>query len=66
MTGEVDVYYFSGPRALAEPHGDVADVYAFPGPGQPGRLVLAMNVAPTAPDDASFSKALVSGFGSGR
>ncbi len=51
--------HFSGPRALAEPHGDITDVYAFPGPGQPGRLVLAMNVHPTAPDDASFSEALV-------
>ena len=50
--------HFSGPRALAEPHGDITDVYAFPGPGQPGRLVLAMNVHPSAPDDASFSEAL--------
>ena len=51
--------HFSGPRALAEPHGDITDVYAFPGPGQPGRLVLAMNVHPSAPVDASFSEALV-------
>ena len=51
--------HFSGPRALAEPHGDITDVYAFPSPGQPGRLVLAMNVHPSAPDDASFSEALI-------
>jgi len=50
--------HFSGPRALAEPHGDITDVYAFPSPGQPGRLVLAMNIHPLAPDDASFSEAL--------
>jgi Domain of unknown function (DUF4331) len=54
--------HFSGPRALAEPHGDITDVYAFPSPDRPGHLVLAMDVHPRAPEDAFFSDAIACRF----
>jgi hypothetical protein len=54
--------HFSGPRALAGPAGDIADVYAFPSPERPGRLVLAMTVLPLAGPDAFFSDAIVCRF----
>ncbi len=45
--------HISGPRALADPIADITDVYAFPSPQEPGRLVLAMNTLPfTKPSDA--------------
>ncbi len=50
--------HFSGPRAMAHPHGDITDVYAFPSPETPGNLVMAMNVHPHAPADAAFSDAM--------
>jgi hypothetical protein len=50
--------HFSGPRAMAHPHGDITDVYAFPSPERPGNLVIAMNVHPNAPADAAFSDAM--------
>ena len=34
--------HISGPRALAEPVADITDVYAFPSPDRPGRLVMVM------------------------
>lgn len=54
--------HFSGPRALAGPAGDICDVYAFPSPERPGRLVLAMTVLPLAGPDATFSDAIVCRF----
>ena len=50
--------HFSGPRALADPASDITDVFAFPSPGQPGRLVLVMNVFPLAAPAALFSDAV--------
>jgi Domain of unknown function (DUF4331) len=50
--------HFSGPRAMAQPHGDITDVYAFPNPEEPGRLVIAMNVHPNAPTHAVFCDAM--------
>ena len=50
--------HFSGPRAMAHPHADITDVYAFPSPERPGNLVIAMNVHPNAPADAAFSDAM--------
>ena len=38
--------HISGPRALADPIADITDVYAFPSPERPGRLVLVMNTLP--------------------
>jgi hypothetical protein len=54
--------HFSGPRALAGPAGDICDLYAFPSPDRPGRLVLVMNVLPNADPSAFFSDAIVCRF----
>jgi Domain of unknown function (DUF4331) len=54
--------HFSGPRALAGPAGDISDLYAFPSPDRPGRLVLVMNVLPNAAPSALFSDAIVCRF----
>jgi hypothetical protein len=50
--------HFSGPRAIAGPAGDICDLYAFPSPERPGRLVLAMTVLPRAGPSACFSDAI--------
>jgi hypothetical protein len=47
----------SSPRAVAEPAVDIADVYVFPSPSRPGRLVLVMTVFPNAQPGALFSDA---------
>ncbi|MFF2145806.1 DUF4331 family protein [Kitasatospora sp. NPDC058190] len=49
--------HLSGPRALADPAIDLTDLYAFPSPTRPGRLVLVMNVFPNARPGALFSDA---------
>jgi Domain of unknown function (DUF4331) len=54
--------HFSGPRAIAGPAADICDVYAFPSPDRPGRLVLVMNVLPRATASAFFSDAIVHRF----
>ena len=40
--------HISGPRALSDPIADITDVYAFPSPETPGRLVLVVNTLPMA------------------
>jgi len=47
----------SSPRAVAEPAIDIGDLYVFPSPSRPGRLVLAMTVFPNAGPGALFSDA---------
>jgi hypothetical protein len=54
--------HFSGPRAIAGPAGDICDLFAFPSPEQPGRLVLTMTVLPRASASAAFSDAIVCRF----
>ncbi|WP_208897901.1 DUF4331 family protein [Streptomyces incarnatus] len=54
--------HFSGPRILFDPASDIADVFAFPSPDRPGRLVLALNVFPAAAPTALFSDALTYRF----
>jgi hypothetical protein len=54
--------HISGPRALAEPIADITDVYAFPSPQRPGRLVLVMNTLPFAQPDDRFSDGLLYRF----
>ena len=54
--------HISGPRALAQPIADITDVYAFPSPERPGRLVLAMNTLPFAQPSDRFSDGLVYRF----
>jgi Domain of unknown function (DUF4331) len=47
----------NSPRGVAEAAIDIADMYAFPSPSQPGRLVLVMTVFPNAMPGALFSDA---------
>jgi hypothetical protein len=54
--------HISGPRALAEPIADITDVYAFPSPERPGRLVLVMNTLPFAQPADRFSDGLLYRF----
>src|SRR6476646_4974624 len=54
--------HISGPRALADPIADITDVYAFPSPEHPGRLVLVLNTLPFAPPSAAFSDGLIYRF----
>ena len=54
--------HISGPRALAEPIADITDVYAFPSPQRPGRLVLVMNTLPFAQPGDHFSDGLIYRF----
>src|SRR3954469_2160354 len=54
--------HISGPRALSEPIADITDVYAFPSPERPGRLVLVMNTLPFAQPEDRFSDGLIYRF----
>jgi Domain of unknown function (DUF4331) len=54
--------HISGPRALADPIADITDLYAFPSPERPGRLVLVLNTLPMAPRSARFSEGLLYRF----
>ena len=55
-------HHISGPRAMAEPVADITDLYAFPSPAHPGRLVLVLNTLPFAPPSAVFSDGLIYRF----
>ena len=54
--------HISGPRALSDPIADITDVYAFPSPETPGRLVLVLNTLPMAAPSALFSAGLLYRF----
>src|SRR3982751_5164122 len=54
--------HISGPRALADPIADITDVYAFPSPETPGRLVLVLNTLPMAMPTDVFSNGLLYRF----
>jgi hypothetical protein len=47
---------------MAEPAADITDLYAFPSPENPGRLVLVLNTLPFAPPTAMFSDGLIYRF----
>ncbi|QHA04691.1 DUF4331 domain-containing protein [Streptomyces broussonetiae] len=49
--------HLSGTRAVADPAIDLTDLYAFPSPSRPGRLVLVLDVFPSAWPGALFSDA---------
>ena len=55
-------HHLSGPRSLSEPIADITDLYAFPSPERPGRLVLVLNTLPFAPPSARFSDGLIYRF----
>ena len=54
--------HISGPRALSDPIADITDVYAFPSPERPDRLVLVMNTLPFAKPSAALSEGLIYRF----
>ena len=54
--------HFSGPRAIADPAADIADLYVFPSPERPGHLVLVLTVFPAAAPGALFSDAIAYRF----
>ena len=54
--------HISGPRALADPIADITDVYAFPSPESPDRLVLVVNTLPMAKPSDLFSAGLLYRF----
>src|SRR6266545_1492650 len=54
--------HFSGPRAIADPAADIADLYIFPSPERPGHLVLVLTVFPAAAPSALFSDAVAYRF----
>src|SRR6478609_7499554 len=54
--------HISGPRALSDPIADITDVYAFPSPGRPDRLVLVMNTLPFAKPSSALSEGLIYRF----
>ena len=47
---------------MAEPAADITDLYAFPSPEHPGRLVLVLNTLPFALPTAAFSDGLIYRF----
>jgi hypothetical protein len=55
-------HHISRPRAAAQPIADITDLYAFPSPEHPGRLVLVLNTLPFAPPSAVFSDGLIYRF----
>ena len=55
-------HHISGPRATAESEANLTDVFAFPSPEQPGRIVLVLNTRPFAPPSAPFSDGLIYRF----
>jgi hypothetical protein len=54
-------HHNSGPRAHALPIADITDMYVFPAPTEPGKLVLVLNVVPFGVP-SEFSDALIYRF----
>src|SRR4051812_43806247 len=54
--------HISGPRALSDPIADITDVFAFPSPERPDRLVLVMNTLPFAKPWDPLSEGLIYRF----
>jgi Polyketide cyclase / dehydrase and lipid transport/Domain of unknown function (DUF4331) len=47
--------HVDGPRSIGDPVADITDLFAFTSPESPARTVLAMDVFPSAGEDAIFS-----------
>jgi hypothetical protein len=54
--------HFSSPRVFGDPAADIADVFVFPRPERPGRVVLVLTVFPSATVTSLFSDALTYRF----
>ena len=50
--------HFDGPAVLGDPTTDITDMYVFPSPEKPGRLVMVMNVIPNSGTTRWFSHTL--------
>lgn len=50
--------HYDGPAVLDDATTDITDMYVFPSPGQPGRLVLVMNIYPNAGSSRWFTHGL--------
>jgi hypothetical protein len=50
--------HVDGPRSIGDPAADITDLFAFTSPEDPARTVLAMNVFPSAGEDAIFSNVI--------
>src|ERR1700749_4723248 len=50
--------HVDGPRSIGEPAADLTDLFAFTSPENPARTVLAMDVFPSAGEDAIFSNVI--------
>src|SRR4030095_7805477 len=47
--------HVDGPRSIGDPAADITDLFAFTSPENPARTVLAMDVFPSAGEDAMLS-----------
>jgi hypothetical protein len=50
--------HVDGPRSIGDPAADITDLFAFISPENPARTVLAMDVFPSAGEDAIFSNVI--------
>ncbi len=50
--------HVDGPRQIGDPASDLTDLFAFTSPENPGRMVLALDVFPSAGVSAMFSNAI--------
>lgn len=50
--------HVDGPRSIGDPAADITDLFAFTSPENPARIVLAMDVFPSAGEDAIFSNVI--------
>lgn len=54
--------HLSSARVVADPASDICDLYAFPSPERPGRLVLIMTVYPRATPETAFDEGVLCRF----
>lgn len=54
--------HVDGPVTINHPVADISDLYAFPSPDKPGRLVLILNSYPFVPEQGHFSDQLLYRF----
>jgi hypothetical protein len=50
--------HVDGPRSIGDPAADLTDLFAFTSPENPARTVLALDVFPSAGEEAIFSNAI--------
>ena len=50
--------HVDGPRSIGDPSADITDLFAFTSPENPTRTVLAVDVFPSAGENAMFSNVI--------